>query len=311
MSYGSKQSDLRAAESEKNRAGVRVSMPVKVLAFYPDKMTVDVQPLVKESIDGQYASAAPLMGLRVACLCAGEFTIRPWYKRGDVGWVIVSDFDADAVLQTGAEAEPNTARNHAPEDGLFVGGVGPDGKAPTGLPGNAVVVAAGGTYIAVSADGVKINGNVTVTGTLSAGGIEMTTHTHPGDSGGTTGGPQLGGQMENITLKIDQETQDLVLDDSGSLELIGDAETVAQCVRLTLETFKGEWFLDTDHGTDYDQIIGDGDGDAETVLRTAIFQETNVQYIDSLTVTRSGRSIAATFTGRLKDGTPISLEVKA
>jgi hypothetical protein len=117
--------------------------------------------------------------------------------------------------------------------------------------------------------------------------------------------------MENITLRIDQETQDLVLDDSGSLELIGDVETVAQCVRLTLETFKGEWFLDTDHGTDYDQIIADGDGDAETVLRTAIFQETNVQYIDSLTVTRSGRSIAAAFTGRLKDGTPISLEVKA
>lgn len=74
---------------------------------------------------------------------------------------------------------------------------------------------------------------------------------------------------------------------------------------------QGEWFLDTDHGTDYDQIIADGDGDAETVLRTAIFQETNVQYIDSLTVTRSGRSIAAAFTGRLKDGTPISLEVKA
>lgn len=117
--------------------------------------------------------------------------------------------------------------------------------------------------------------------------------------------------MENITLRIDQETQDLVLDDSGSLELISDVETVAQCVRLTLKTFKGEWFLDTDHGTDYDQIIADGDGDAETVLRTAIFQETNVQYIDSLTVTRSGRSIAAAFTGRLKDGTPISLEVKA
>lgn len=74
--------------------------------------------------------------------------------------------------------------------GCSSAGVCPDGKAPTGLPGNAVVVAAGGTYIAVSADGVKINGNVTVTGTLSAGGIEMTTHTHQGDSGGTTGGPQ-------------------------------------------------------------------------------------------------------------------------
>jgi len=82
MSYGSKQSDLRAAESEKNRAGVRVSMPVKVLAFYPDKMTVDVQPLVKESIDGQYASAAPLMGLRGACPGAGGVTIRPGGQRG-------------------------------------------------------------------------------------------------------------------------------------------------------------------------------------------------------------------------------------
>lgn len=189
MSYGSRQSDLRAAEGEKNRAAVRVSMPVKVLAFYPDKMTVDVQPLVKEKIDGQYASAAPLIGLRVACLCAGSYTIRPWYKRGDIGWVIVSDFDADAVLQTGAEAEPNTARNHAPEDGLFIGGVCPAGKAPTGLPSEAVVLAAGGTYVAVKEDGVTINGNVTISGMLSASGIEMTTHTHTG-GGGTTGGPQ-------------------------------------------------------------------------------------------------------------------------
>lgn len=114
----------------------------------------------------------------------------PWYKRGDVGWVIVSDFDADAVLQTGAEAEPNTARNHAPGGRAVRRWRLPGRKGPDRLPGNAVVVAAGGTYIAVSADGVKINGNVTVTGTLSAGGIEMTTHTHPGDSGGTTGGPQ-------------------------------------------------------------------------------------------------------------------------
>ena len=65
--WTSKRSDLRAAQSEKDREAVRVSMPVQVLAFYPDTMTVDVQPLVKEAIDGSYASAAPLMGLRAAC----------------------------------------------------------------------------------------------------------------------------------------------------------------------------------------------------------------------------------------------------
>ena len=43
---------------------------------------------------------------------------------------------------------------------------------------------------AVTAGGIQIKGDVTVDGKLAAGGVEMTTHTHPGDSGGTTGGPQ-------------------------------------------------------------------------------------------------------------------------
>lgn len=170
MSFGSKQSDLRAAQSEKDRAAVRVSVPVQVLAFYHDSMTVDVQPLIKEHIDGQYASAAPLMGLRVACLCAGDYVIRPWYKRGDIGWVIVSDFDADAVMQTGQEAEPNTERNHAPEDGLFIGGVCPAGKAPKGLPDEALVLAAGEVYMAISSKGIDIVGNVKITGDLTTTG---------------------------------------------------------------------------------------------------------------------------------------------
>ena len=50
--------------------------------------------------------------------------------------------------------------------------------------------------------------------------------------------------MDNITLKIDPGSHDLVLADDA-LVMVSGAETVAQCVRLTLETFKGEWFLDT------------------------------------------------------------------
>ena len=117
--------------------------------------------------------------------------------------------------------------------------------------------------------------------------------------------------MENTTLKIHANTHDLILDDQGRLVMTDGAATVAQCVRLTLEVFKGEWFLDTDHGTDYDQIVGDGTGDPEAVLRAAIFQESNVQFIDQLTVAHKGRQLVASFTGRLKDGTQINLEVTA
>lgn len=117
--------------------------------------------------------------------------------------------------------------------------------------------------------------------------------------------------MENITLKIDPATHDIALDDAGEMVMIGGAETAAQCVRLTLEVFRGEWFLDTSHGTDYDQIVGDGSGDPETVLREAIFQEASVQYIDTLTVANVGRQLSASFSGRLRDGSHISMEVTA
>ena len=97
---------------------------------------------------------------------------------------------------------------------------------------------------------------------------------------------------ENRTLKIDPDTHDLVLDPEKEIVEINGAETVAQCVRLTLEAFRGEWFLDTG-------------------LRAAIFQETNVQYIDQMEVSRQGRQLCAAFSGRLADGTKISLEVRA
>lgn len=191
MSYESRQSDLKEAQSQKDRAAVRVAMLVKVLAFDAAAMTVDVQPLVKEKIDGQYVSAAPLMGLRVACLCAGDYMIRPWYKRGDVGLVVIGDSDADAALQNGGnEAEPNTNRNHAPEDGFFIGGVCPAGKAPAGLPGEALVLSAGCCAIAISSSGVTITGDVTVSGHLSVAGIDMAAHIHKESGGAKTSGPE-------------------------------------------------------------------------------------------------------------------------
>ena len=80
--WTSKRSDLRAAQSEKDREAVRVSMPVQVLAFYPDTMTVDVQPLVKEAIDGSYASAAPILGLGTLWYWPPEACIWRFQKRG-------------------------------------------------------------------------------------------------------------------------------------------------------------------------------------------------------------------------------------
>ncbi|MFR4148362.1 MAG: phage baseplate assembly protein V, partial [Sutterella wadsworthensis] len=38
--------------------------------------------------------------------------------------------------------------------------------------------------------GASVDGSLTTTGDVVAAGISLDTHTHPGDSGGTTGTPQ-------------------------------------------------------------------------------------------------------------------------
>ena len=84
----------------------------------------------------------------------------------------------------------------------------------------------------------------------------------------------------NMTLKIDPETMDIPIDEDGNMVLIYGDETTAQCVRLTLLTWKGGFPLDESHGTDYERIFGRRRSDLESdeveeVLREAIFQETS------------------------------------
>ncbi len=182
MAYGTRKSDTDAARDEKIAKGVRVAILCSVVSFDPEQMTVDVQPMVKTEIDGKFASQPMLVGIKCGCISMGKYIIRPWYEKGDVGNVIVGDADIDNALESGAEAEPNTARNHAPEDGTFYGGVGVPDKLPKGLPDNALVLAAGKTYIAVSEEAVSVKGKLV----LVDEGVTLNTHTHTCPDGETS-----------------------------------------------------------------------------------------------------------------------------
>ena len=117
----------------------------------------------------------------------------------------------------------------------------------------------------------------------------------------------------NMTLQLDPQTRDLALDETGALALIHGDETSAQCVRNTLLVYKGEWFLDENHGTDYESVMGKPPDERLTreIIREAVFQEPGVAHIDELSVEPDAHSrrLSVRFTGRLKSGRPIALEV--
>ena len=112
--------------------------------------------------------------------------------------------------------------------------------------------------------------------------------------------------MENMTLLIDPETRDLVLDDEGHFTKIFDRDTTVQNVRHALLTWKAEFFADAVHGTDYERILGVNQNDVDEeeikeIMREAIFQEPDVD----------GRSVSVAFTATLVNKETITLEVTA
>lgn len=184
--------DKRIAES------ICVAATVKVVSFDPAKMTVDVQPLSKHLQNGKYESQPPILGVPVACTRCGGFITRSWIKAGDTGVVVYLDHDMDSTVTGGKEAKPLTERNHATTDAIFIGTIVAGGYSSSGLPSDSLVLAteSGGIYVAVSAAGITIKGDLTVNGKITASGdvlaensISSAHHTHPGCSGGSTGQP--------------------------------------------------------------------------------------------------------------------------
>lgn len=208
--------DKKLAES------ICVAAVVQVTEFDEAKMTVNVQPLSKHLENGQYESQPPILKVPIACTHCAGFIFRPWYKKGDVGVVVFLDHDMDSAVSGGKESEPLTERNHSMTDAIFIGGIVAGDYSAQGMPSKSILLAAddgskyvsvqqdkitlandkGSTYVTVASGEiqmkgkVKIIGDVEVTGSVKATGdvvasssISLTSHTHPGCRGGSTGAP--------------------------------------------------------------------------------------------------------------------------
>lgn len=172
--------------------GLCHTMVVQVIAVDTDKMTVDVLPLVSGiRADGTKISNNPITGLPYFRLQAGVRAIILDPSAGDIGIVVVSDKDITNVKANKTESVPGSQRLSNPKDGIYLGGIASLCSTPT-------------EYIKLTGSGIKIVGDVSITGTLTTSstitatgevtgnGIKLSSHTHSGVESGSssTGGPQ-------------------------------------------------------------------------------------------------------------------------
>jgi hypothetical protein len=101
-------------------------------------------------------------------------------------------------------------------------------------------------------------------------------------------------------IQLDTRTHDLVFADNGDLLLVDGAARVAQQIKVTLLTFLGEWFLDSDFGVPYLEEITIKNprmSTVQTILRARINDVPGVTRVRSLTlrINRQFRELSVEF----------------
>ena len=196
---------------QQNQLNLHTALPAKVVSFDPAKQTVSLAIQIKmQLVDGSGADIPPLLDVPVSFPRGGGFAVTFPLKAGDEGIAIFSERCIDGWWQNGSASTPLDFRLHDLSDAMFIPGICSVPRAIDGFftDGLSMQTLDGGTYIRIVNGAIKIKGNIEhdgdteqkgalhSTGAISsdtdvkAAGISGKSHTHRGDSGGTTGTPQ-------------------------------------------------------------------------------------------------------------------------
>lgn len=173
---------------------VRTATPVKIIAVHGGGVgpapTVDVMPLINQ-IDGQgnKTNHGTIFGIPVSRNQGGDSTIINDPVVGDVGHMMISDRDISALKQNqGAQSNPGSFRMHDLADGVYHGAMlnPANPKQYVQFTTTGVKIAdRNGNIIEMKNGSIAITGNLTVTGTITAGfgtgdSVTVQKHTHAG-----------------------------------------------------------------------------------------------------------------------------------
>ena len=173
---------------------MQTAMPVKVVKVTPsDSFSgfVDVQPLIYQiAADDSTWLLNTLFRLPFVRLQGGSNAIIIDPVIGDIGIALFASRDIsslkDAAINSAPDVKnpykPHSYRSYDMSDGIYIGGI------LNGTPTQFVQFTDTGINITTPGT-VHVNGNLSVSGTITNGSVNLTTHVHSDPQGGDVGGP--------------------------------------------------------------------------------------------------------------------------
>ncbi len=180
-----------------------VVRPARIDAYDRDNQRADVELLARDETD----RAPIIVDCPVATFRAGGIVLTPPYQTGDEVLLVFSDESLESQLHDGTPRDVEINRRHALDDAVVIHGL-VDHSTTLSVGGSAAAacLAIEGTdqYVQLAPSGeAEVNVDTAIIDAdrveLGSGSLEalvqesvkdaLNSHTHPGDSGGTTGPP--------------------------------------------------------------------------------------------------------------------------
>ena len=166
-------SDLTDSENvidyklEENQKKIHTALPCRVLNFYPNNQTVDLEVLVKKiKSDDTLENYPPLLNVPISYPRGGGFCVTYPLNKGDEGQVIFNERCIDKWWLSGEPSEPIDFRLHDLSDGCFISGICSQPKAVKGFftDGLSLQTLSGDTFIRI------VNGKILIQGDIEHSG---------------------------------------------------------------------------------------------------------------------------------------------
>ena len=183
--------------AQKTIEGMHTALPGEITAFDPASGMASVQPKAKfKKPNGETMDFPAVTGVPVVFPQSANVTIAWPIKPGDGCLLVFSELALDYWMYG---KETDTVLKFDLSSAIAIPNLYAKGSAvmQTACSENAAVIVAGDTTLKVAPGGVTVVGKLTVEGEIVAAGdvkanksISLATHTHGGDSGGSTTPPR-------------------------------------------------------------------------------------------------------------------------
>lgn len=184
---------------------VHTMLPGQIINFDPVEQLADIQPLLQRNIDGKLQNLAVLPKVPVRFFKSGDFTITVPLKEGDEVAIYFIERSIDNWLEQGGIQSPNDTRRFDLSDAYAVPvlysqkqkitNFDPDNMVIKSTNGNSKITLKTTGEIVIDTTTATINGDLNVTGKITAPTIEASTSLKAGTAevkdhvhGGVTAG---------------------------------------------------------------------------------------------------------------------------